>query len=140
VSLDESAVADAEWNAARERTRRTTYLSTVLAVLLLGVLAGIAAYLATLTRSGDAGARYLLTAAVLVVLGMPVSLVLAHRLIREQQQTDEVVARLARELTAAAAVAEREAAEREVQAHRQRFESRLANALDMAEESPRSSR
>ena len=134
MSFDESAVADAEWTAARAGTKRSTYLTAVLGLLLLGVLAGLAAYLATLTTSGDA--RYLLTTAVLGVLGMPVVAVLARRLIREQQQSDEVVARLARELTAAAEIADKEAGEREVQARRQKFESRLANALDMAEGEP----
>ncbi|HVA07363.1 MAG TPA: GGDEF domain-containing protein, partial [Acidimicrobiales bacterium] len=55
---------------------------------------------------------------------------------REQNQTDSKVRALTHELAEALASADRDAAERDVQARRQQFESRLANALDMAEGEP----
>ena len=52
----------------------------------------------------------------------------------QQRKSDDVVAALARQSEEAARAANRGAALREVQAKRQEFESRLANALDMAED------
>ncbi len=58
---------------------------------------------------------------------------------KQQADADAKVRKLNHDLSDAIVSAEREAAERKVQAGRQQFESRLANALDMAEGEPESS-
>jgi len=88
---------------------------------LLGVLA---VYLTSLTASG--GARYLVDAMWMAVLVAPMAIILSLRSVTEQDKSDGVIATLARRF--------------EAQARGQKFESRLANALDMAEGEPRSSR
>jgi len=123
-----------EWAQARQRSRRVFLLSGVGGLVLISALAFPAVYLTGLTASG--GARYPVTAAWLAVLMAPVVALLLRRNIKEQDSTDTVVATLTRELTEAVRTADHEAAEREVQARGQKFESRLANALDMAEGEP----
>jgi hypothetical protein len=125
---------EGEWALARQRSRRLFLLSGVVGLLLFAALAIPAVYLTTLTVSG--GARYPVTAAWLAVLMAPVVALLLRRNITEQGSTDAVVAALTRELTEAVQTADLVAAESEVQGRRQKFESRLANALDMAEGEP----
>jgi diguanylate cyclase (GGDEF)-like protein len=60
----------------------------------------------------------------------------AERLNRELSDAVKDAARLNEELSAAMAEADQQAEIRDSQAQRQRFESRLANALDMAEDEP----
>ena len=67
---------------------------------------------------------------------MPLAAVLVTIGDRQQRRTDEKVWTLTKELTDAIALADREGVTRDAQAQRQRFESRLANALDMAEGEP----
>ncbi len=55
---------------------------------------------------------------------------------KQQADADGKVRKLNRDLSQAIVTADREAAQRKVQARRQQFESRLANALDMAEGEP----
>jgi diguanylate cyclase (GGDEF)-like protein len=123
-----------DWGAARKRSRRVIVLSGVVGLVFLGALGVPAVYFTALTTSG--AARYPVTAGWLVVLMAPMVLVLCRRSLREQEASDEVVASLTRDLTDAMETADREAAERDVQARGQKFESRLANALDMAEGEP----
>ena len=125
---------EGEWAQARQRSRRLLILSGVGGSLLVAALAIPAVYLTTLTSSG--GARYPVTAAWLAVLIAPQVAFLLRRVITEQDSTDAVVAALTRELTEAVQTADHVAAESEVQGRRQQFESRLANALDMAEGEP----
>ena len=80
--------------------------------------------------------RYATTAGVLVGLLLPVIVVLVLVADRQQLKTDEKVRSLTVELTEAIAAGDREAVVRDAQAQRQQFESRLANALDMAEGEP----
>ena len=119
---------------ARQRSRRLIILSAAGGLLLVAALAIPAVYLTTLTVSG--GARYPVTAAWLAVLMAPIVALLLRRNITEQDSTDAVVAALTGELTEAVQTADLVAAEGEVQGRRQRFESRLANGLDMAEGEP----
>jgi diguanylate cyclase (GGDEF)-like protein len=123
-----------EWDASRQRSRRRAVLTSVAGVVLIAALGFPAVYLTTITASGDA--RYPVTVAWLAVLMTPVVAALARYGLNQQGKTDAVLAALARELTEAVQTADHEAAEREVQARGQKFESRLANALDMAEGEP----
>jgi diguanylate cyclase (GGDEF)-like protein len=66
----------------------------------------------------------------------PIALELGRRSLKAQQDSDTLVETLTRQLSDAVRIAHREADEREIEARRQKFESRLANALDMAEGEP----
>ena len=123
-----------EWDSARARSRRVANLIALVGTVLVAALGFPAAYLADLTSSG--GLRYLVTVGWLALLMAPAVIGMTRRALREQAKTDAVVAELTRGLTEAAQSADREAAEREVQGRAQKFESRLANALDMAEGEP----
>ena len=123
-----------EWDSARARSRRVANLIALVGTVLVAALGFPAAYLADLTSSG--GLRYLVTVGWLALLMGPAVIGMTRRAMREQVKTDAVVAELTRGLTEAAQSADREAAEREVQGRAQKFESRLANALDMAEGEP----
>ena len=87
-------------------------------------------------RIGSGVLRYVESAGILLAFLTPIMWVLVGATAREQHRTDEKVRALTHELAGALAAADREAADREVQVRRQRFESRLANALDMAEGEP----
>src|SRR5208283_2202082 len=67
---------------------------------------------------------------------LPLAFVLVILGERQQRLTDAKIQRLNAELTEAIASADKEATIRDSQVQRQRFESRLANALDMAEGEP----
>src|SRR5208283_4044403 len=67
---------------------------------------------------------------------LPLAFVLVILGERQQRLTDEKIKHLNTELTEAIASADHEAVIRDSQVQRQRFESRLANALDMAEGEP----
>lgn len=123
-----------EWDNARARSRRVANLTALVGTVLVAALGFPAAYLADRTASGSL--RYLVTVGWLALLMAPAVVGMTRRALREQVKTDGVVAELTRGLTEAAKSADREAAEREVQGRAQKFESRLANALDMAEGEP----
>ena len=80
---------------------------------------------------------YLVSVGLIVAVMLPLAFGLVVLGERRQRLTDEKVRRLNDELSEAIAAADREAVIRDSQVQRQRFESRLANALDMAEVSPR---
>ena len=83
--------------------------------------------------------RWLATAGIVVLLGLPLAIMSARTTRREQDKTDGMVGRLTEQLAEAVEIAteqarrqERQARRQENLALRQEFESRLANALDMA--------
>jgi diguanylate cyclase (GGDEF)-like protein len=78
----------------------------------------------------------LVAAGLVIVLLFPISSGLIVLSARQQSRTDEKVRDLNTELSEAIASADRQAEIRDSQVQRQRFESRLANALDMAEGEP----
>jgi diguanylate cyclase (GGDEF)-like protein len=156
VTIREStAVTQSEWSESRKKTKRVAHVSGLLAVVLIAALGFPVAYLVAQTSSGDA--RYLATAGWLALLVVPVSVIMVIRSVKAQNKSDAVIENLARQLTEAVEIADteaaqqvllaqqlteaveiadREAAQRGIQARRQQFESRLANALDMAEGEP----
>jgi diguanylate cyclase (GGDEF)-like protein len=115
-----AAVTEDDWDAARSRNRRTAYLSCVIGVIVGPLIGVLAVYLTSLFATG--GARYLVTGLWMAALVAPMAIVLSLRSVREQEKSDGVIAALAGQF--------------ESQARGQKFESRLANALDMAEGEP----
>jgi diguanylate cyclase (GGDEF)-like protein len=123
--MDELAPADAavtedDWSAARSRNRRAAYLSCVIGVIVGPLVGLLAVYLAALFATG--AARYIAMGLWMAVLVAPMAIVLSFRSVKEQEKSDGVIATLAGQF--------------ESQARGQKFESRLANALDMAEGEP----
>jgi diguanylate cyclase (GGDEF)-like protein len=115
-----AAVTEDDWSAARSRNRRTAYLSCVVGVIVGPLIGVLAVYLTALFATG--GARYLVMGLWMAALVAPMAVILSMRSVKEQERSDGVIAALAGQF--------------EAQARGQKFESRLANALDMAEGEP----
>ncbi|MGO9856221.1 MAG: diguanylate cyclase [Acidimicrobiales bacterium] len=115
-----AAVTEDDWSAARSRNRRTAYLSCVVGVIVGPLIGILAVYLTALFATG--GARYLVMGLWMAALVAPLAIILSLRSVKEQERSDGVIATLAGQF--------------EAQARGQKFESRLANALDMAEGEP----
>ena len=130
----EGMVVTADWGLDQSRNQRLRLLSGLGGVVALGGLSLPAMSIGEKVASGVAG--YFLSAGVLIAFSIPLVLALVFNTEKEQRKTDEKVRSLAEDLAEAVRTADREAAERDLQARRQRFESRLANALDMAEGEP----
>ena len=113
-------VTEDDWRSARTRTRRAAYIGGIVGIIVGPLLGLLAVYLTSLTASG--GARYLVDAMWMAILVAPMAIILSLRSVREQDKSDGVIATLASQF--------------EAQARGQKFESRLANALDMAEGEP----
>ena len=79
---------------------------------------------------------YLVSVGLIMALMLPLAFGLVVLGERRQRLTDEKVRRLNHESSEAIVAADREAVIRDSQVQRQRFESRLANVLDMAEGEP----
>jgi diguanylate cyclase (GGDEF)-like protein len=115
-----AAVTEDDWSAARSRNKRTAYLSCVIGVIVGPLVGLLAVYLAALFATG--AARYIVMGLWMAVLVAPMAIVLSLRSVKEQEKSDGVIAALAGQF--------------EAQARGQKLESRLANALDMAEGEP----
>ena len=115
-----TAVTEDDWSAARSWNKRTAYLSCVIGVIVGPLVGLLAVYLASLFATG--GALYIVMGLWMAVLVAPMAIVLSFRSVKEQEKSDGVIATLAGQF--------------ESQARGQKFESRLANALDMAEGEP----
>ena len=127
-------VTDDEWNQQIRRSRFLRVASPVIASVILVVL------LVPSMAGGDSlasgFARYFVAAGLLLALVLPAAMILTLVTERQQRHTDDRMRALNEELTDAIATADQEAVIRDSQVQRQRFESRLANALDMAEGEP----
>ena len=120
LALAGAAVTEDDWSAPRCRNKRTAYLSCVIGVIVGPLVGLLAVYLAALFATG--AARYIVMGLWMAVLVAPMAIVLSFRSVKEQEKSDGVIATLAGQF--------------EAQARGQEFESRLANALDMAEGEP----
>lgn len=99
--------------AARASVTRNAYLSMLVGVIAVPLLLVGSTMLADAMVSGPT--RYVVAAAITVAIFVPMTLVMVRTALRQQRKTDAVIG---------------------AQAHRQEFESRLANALDMADGEP----
>ncbi len=125
-------VTEEQWQAERERARRIAFVSSALGFLLVPGLGLVGLLLTDATASG--AARYPVLVAWLLALFTPMTFGMVRASLVQQRKSDDVVAVLARQSAEAARMANQGAAVRELQARRQEFESRLANAMDMAED------
>ena len=114
------AVTEEDWSSARSRKRRASYASAAIGILVGPLLVVLALYLASLIATGNA--LYLATAMWMAIFSAPLAVILSIRNVKEQDRSDGVIATLAGQF--------------EAQARGQKFESRLANALDMAKGEP----
>jgi diguanylate cyclase (GGDEF)-like protein len=128
----DAVVTEEQWQAERERARRIALISSALGFLLVPGLGLLGLLLTDATASGSA--RYPVLVAWLLALFTPMTFGMVRASLVQQRKSDDVVAVLARQSADAAQMANQGAAARELQAKRQEFESRLANAMDMAED------
>ncbi len=127
-------VTEADWDEAQKRQQRIRVLSGLIGALALGPLIIPAMALGAAVSSGVT--QYFVSAAFAVVFLAPIVAWLVKANNKEQANADTKVRKLTFDLSAAVESANQEAAQRKVQARRQKFESRLANALDMADGEP----
>jgi diguanylate cyclase (GGDEF)-like protein len=127
-------VTEEEWHGEMAKAKRLRFISPLAGLAVLGALTIPAMVVGNSVGSGFIS--YLVTAGVLIAITFPLVCVLVIISDRQQNKTDQKVRTLTNQLTAAIELAEREGVTREAQAQRQRFENRLANALDMAEGEP----
>jgi diguanylate cyclase (GGDEF)-like protein len=128
----EVPVTEEQWQSERARTRRLAFISSAMGFLLVPGVGLVALLLTNVTAAGDA--RYPALAGWLFALCTPSTFAIVRSSLAQQRKSDDVVATLARQSAEAARGANQGAAQREAQANRQESESRLANAMDMAED------
>jgi diguanylate cyclase (GGDEF)-like protein len=126
-------VTEAEWDAERAKARRVALISSAVGFVLVPSLGFPASWLADATAS-SVGAEIPLTVAWLGVLFVPFTCLMVWANLGQAKRVDEVVAALTRQSAQAAQAASAAAELREAQARRQEFDSRLANALEMADD------
>jgi diguanylate cyclase (GGDEF)-like protein len=127
-------VTEEEWHGEMAKARRLRFISPLAGLVVLGLLTVPAVAAGKAVGSGFTA--YLTTAGVLIAIMIPLVYVLVIISDRQQNKTDQKVRALTAELSEAIEVADRESITRDAQGQRQQFESRLANALDMAEGEP----
>jgi diguanylate cyclase (GGDEF)-like protein len=125
---------ETEWGGAQEAVRRFRIVSAIAASVILPFLCVPALLIGGVVGSGLTGA--LAFAGILVGFSIPLAVGIVVVADRQQSRNDEHLRAMAESLREAVLVADKEAAIRNAQARRQLFESRLANALDMAEGEP----
>jgi diguanylate cyclase (GGDEF)-like protein len=127
-------VTEEEWRGEIARSDRLRWLSVAIGLVLFAVICVPCLMAGQALASGFKAD--LISVGILIVVILSISSVLLVLSARQQRRTDEKVRDLNAELSAAIASADKEAKDRDSQVLRQRFESRLANALDMAEGEP----
>ena len=124
-------VTEEEWDQGQVRADHLRAVSAVIGLIVLAAVSIPAMLFGFAVGAGFN--RYLYSAAALVGLNLP-GLVMIMRINNVRQaEAAARVRNLTQELRDAVETADDEAAKRDTQVKRQRFESRLANALDMAE-------
>jgi diguanylate cyclase (GGDEF)-like protein len=124
-----------EWEAAQSRQRRGRTLSYVAGIVILGGISLPAMALGADIAEGGF-VRFLVSAGFLIAFIAPSMAVMVSIANKQQADADGKMRQLNRDLSNAIVTADTEAAQRAVQAQRQQFESRLANALEMADGEP----
>ncbi len=127
-------VTEEEWSGEVARSKRFRLLSPIIALGAFALIFVPCMVAGNAIASGFAS--YLVSVGLLLAVMLPLAFVLVILGERQQRLTDAKIKHLNTELTEAIASADHEAVIRDSQVQRQRFESRLANALDMAEGEP----
>jgi len=127
-------VTEEEWSGEVAKSKRFRLLSPIIALGAFGLI--FVPCMAAGSAIASGFAAYLVSVGLVLAIMFPLAFVLVILGERRQRVTDEKVRHLNNELSEAIAAADREAGVRDSQVQRQRFESRLANALDMAEGEP----
>ena len=127
-------VTEEEWHGEMAKAKRLRFISPLAGLVVLGLLTVPA--VAAGRSFGSGVAAYLTTAGVLIALLLPLVYRAGHHQRPPAAQDRREGPDAHPELSEAIEVADREGVTRELQGQRQRFESRLANALDMAEGEP----
>jgi diguanylate cyclase (GGDEF)-like protein len=127
-------VSEAEWERDLAEGRRRSNVYAVVGLVVLGLLVLPAVAVGKATGSGSW--IYVTTPGALIAMIAPLVAAMLAFSARHQSRTDQKIRVLTAELTEALAASDREGVIRDGQVQRQRFESRLANALDMAEGEP----
>jgi diguanylate cyclase (GGDEF)-like protein len=134
VTKDEIELTEEELRAARAKGDHLVFLMAVGGMLALALFAiPVAALGGSLV---DGAARWPVTGLIASLVGLPVVVWTNRASAKQNAATAAVMDALRAELRAALAEAEAQAASRAAQATQQEFESRLANALEMAEGEP----
>jgi diguanylate cyclase (GGDEF)-like protein len=123
-----------EWGDVSAQAERSMGVSSVLGLAADGLGVVLALWVATTVATGIW--RYAVTALVFMVLMAPMIYVMWHRIVTQQVRSRELAASLERRLLEAIEAAQFEAGRREIQARRREFETRLSNALEMADGEP----
>jgi diguanylate cyclase (GGDEF)-like protein len=134
VTRDEIQLTEAELQASRRRVAQQSLLMTFVGCIVVSIFTIPAAAIGD--ALADGWVRWAATAGAAFAMGVPAvgfASVLTRRM---QATTAALMDSLRDELTDALTEAEDQAGRREAQARRQEFESRLANALEMADGEP----
>ncbi len=129
-SQDADPITVSDWMAAQAKTKRLLWLLTLGASAVAVGLCMLAVLFADRLAAGTT--RWPLTAILLVLVILPLAVGSALASLKEQDKTDRMVGTLTRQLAEAVNVAGQQARRQESLALRQEFETRLADALDMA--------
>jgi diguanylate cyclase (GGDEF)-like protein len=127
-------VTEEEWTGEIRRTDRLRWISLIGGLIVVALIFVPCIMVGEAVASGFT-ADLVAAGLMLLILG-PMSAALIFVAARQQAKTDAKLHGLTAELSEAVANADRQAEIRDAQVQRQRFESRLANALDMAEGEP----
>jgi diguanylate cyclase (GGDEF)-like protein len=120
ITRDDIKATEAEWERAREHTSRMSVVYVILGVVFVSLMAVPASFAASLVTSGVAD--HLLTAIFLGVIIAPIFVLLLASARKVTGRAEEAMTMLERQLKEAVTGSE--------------YESRLANALEMAEGEP----
>ena len=132
--VEQDMVTEEEWSGEVAKSKRFRLLSPIIALGAFGLV--FVPCMAAGNAIASGFAAYLVSVGLVLAIMFPIAFVLVSSASANNALTDEKVRNLNTELTEAIAAADREAVIRDSQVQRQRFESRLANALDMAEGEP----
>ena len=124
-------LTDAQWDEAEHRRAQVSRIAAGVGMVILCGL-NLAA-MAIASRFGSGGWRYPLSALAVTGIGLPMIVIMLRITEREAVKSDGRLRQMSHDLNRAIALADQEVARRDAQANRQKFESRLANALDMAD-------
>jgi diguanylate cyclase (GGDEF)-like protein len=131
---DDIELTEEELRLARERADRLSMVLTMIGALVIAVFSAGAAAIGINVAEG--AWRYPATGIASLLLGIPVVAITSKATKDQNDATAAAMDALRSDLKNALEEAEGQASKRELQARRQEFESRLANALEMAEGEP----